>query len=434
MSLLDKTWRGLVYLSILLSVACDNSSSVGLELETGDNQTEVLFREFDLPTRTVYIDSLRTDGTSNLIFGHHEDSIFGSVNVKGYTEIQYRNGAIPADTLDLESGIMYLEAGDLLTSNVFVDLNVEVRVLNDEIFNFVVYEADQITNVDNEVVGELSIAAADGLPIVVVDLDEEFTTFLWEHTLNANNIADIDLNVELSVQDENGGIITLDLNQDSTFIQLNSLDSRDTVFNTFFDFENHFHTVERDRSTGIFSSLQESGDLTISGDVAYINALSGLYTSIDLSEFIAFLDENLDVVINNADLEIPVVGLDVNRVAQKNDNLRVFFSNETNQIDGPGALLDFENNGLAIDAEYAEFNLDRGQPTTIRILPLDEEDFNYDDDITLFSQYLIQRRVEDSTFVTTNFILFPTNNFSVEQTGLVAPSVKLKVFYTTLNE
>ncbi len=432
MNLLDKASQELVvFLSLLVLVACGDSGDTLLELEPGDDATEVLFETFDLSVSSVFMDSLRTDGGTALIVGANRDSVYGLVDVTSYVELDYRNGPIPSDTLEVERATFYMEITELQSQNIVLDQTIELRITREAIYESAIYLSDETLQTEEEVIGTVPVLLTSEDTLVAVDLDTDFTNLLWDNIDNNNNIASLDFGLALSGSDPTGGIASIDITADSTFIEFTSTNDVDSAFTTVFLLENQFHHVERDRSGSLTAGLTSTGDSLAEGANAYINSLAGIYTSIDLSPLVSFLENNSDAVINIARLELPIPENQSLPLAQSLEALNFFFGKaNSGLINGPGLIDDIGNTVLAPEIEYA-LGQRRISARNVR-LETEEERSSYDETISLFSQYLLERNLAGDGFITNRFIILPSARLSLDRGVISRNDVQLEIFYTVL--
>jgi len=430
MTLLAKARLGVIISSLLVFWACENTDDLGLELDPGDSETQVLFEELALTTNSVFIDSLRTDGGSGLIIGSNQDSVVGQVSVTAYTQIEYRNGTVPVDTLRLESGKLYLEVVDILSSNAFVDQEFEIRMTAEPVFQSAVYFADQSLATGDTVLATWPVIVSDFEQPIVVDLEFAFADRLWVELLESSNVSEWNLGIEIAAAQPDGGIVNVNIDGDSTFIALESLDSRDSDFNTFFDFTNQFHNVTRDRSGSLISDVNETGDVTSFNDISLVNALAGVYTTIDLGPLRDFAINNPDAVVNNAEIEIPSSEDLINERSTRVGIMNFLFAADGSVINGPGLLSDLGVTALAPEDDYLGASI----PQAARSVSLDVDNLDYNQQITLFSQFFLSMQTIDEETLTTGFVLIPALRLTTQQSAIVSDSVKMKLFYTVLSQ
>ena len=430
MTLLAKLQRLVLSAIVLFLLGCQNGENEELELDPGNAETQVLFQEFDLATTSILVDSLRTDGTSQLIVGANTDSVFGEVSVNAYAELAYRNGTVPVDTLRPESGTLYLEITDILSSGAFVDQELEVRLTTEPIFESAVYLSDDELETSETVIARWPLVVGSTDSLVSIDLEFSFIERFWSTVRSSNNISELDYGIEIRPSDPNGGMAAIEINADSSFLEILSRDVQDSSYLTFFVLENQAHNIERDRAGSALEGLSITGDETDASGISYINSMAGIYTKVDLSPFQDFIDNNPTAIINNATLELPILDQEINNLSQRIEGINFFFEKPGTVINGPGLIDDIANSVLAPEEQYSD-----GRPQlSSRVIFFDDDAMNYDESITLFSQFYLTQQVEDDDVVTTGFILIPSIRMTTQQSAIVASEVKLQIFYTEISQ
>ena len=88
--------------------------------------------ELVLPSRSIFIDSLRTDNESRLIAGNYRDERFGSIKAEAYSEVTFDEGQIIYDTLQYDSLIVNLTIDNFLTNDPGFQASFSLHKLSEE--------------------------------------------------------------------------------------------------------------------------------------------------------------------------------------------------------------------------------------------------------------------------------------------------------------
>lgn len=428
MNLLDKILKGAV-LSLLL-IACEEPGDLGLELNPGDSDTEVKFQEFTLPASTFYIDSMRTDRGANIIVGQNSDPVYGEIISQTFLELAYDNGQAPLDCLDIISGSLSFDISDILSLESVAVLDLEVRALTDTIFPERVYNRTDEIPVGDQVLDTWSIGVDSGDSVATVELGRGFVNQLWTMLENAEDITDFTMGLNISATTESNGLLALNIFGDTTEIILNSRDPLDTAYTTVLTFQNHFNQIGRDRSGSEIASLQQTGDsLSASGEVSYLNGAAGTVVKLRLQPFLDFVNTNDNIIINKADIEIPVSLERNNAIEQPIQDINLYFFKEGTVINGPGIATNVVNTAILPENEYQALT---ALPVPRAVL-YSSEDQNYTSTITLFSQSLLTDKLAGDEFLTEDLVVIPSNFVGIGQSSILNSGIKLKVFYTTVN-
>ena len=247
---------------------------------------------------------------------------------------------------------------------------------------------------------------------------------------NAEDITDFTMGLNISATTESNGLLALNIFGDTTEIILNSRDPLDTAYTTVLTFQNHFNQIGRDRSGSEIASLQQTGDsLSASGEVSYLNGAAGTVVKLRLQPFLDFVNTNDNIIINKADIEIPVSLERNNAIEQPIQDINLYFFKEGTVINGPGIATNVVNTAILPENEYQALT---ALPVPRAVL-YSSEDQNYTSTITLFSQSLLTDKLAGDEFLTEDLVVIPSNFVGIGQSSILNSGIKLKVFYTTVN-
>lgn len=428
MNLLDKILKGTV-LSLFL-IACEDPGDLGLQLDPGDSQTEVKFQEFVLPASTFYIDSMRTDRGSNILVGNNTDSVYGHVASQSFMELVYSSGQTPVDCLDVVSGRLTFEISDILSLESISVLHLEVRALTDTIFPSRIYDRmDEIPTEEGLVADTWTFGVDANDTIVNFDLGRGFVNRLWDLTENTEDITDLSLSLNLRANDESNGMVAINIFADTTELIINSKDPHDSIYSTVYTFQNHFNQVDRDRSGSRIESLVETGDsLSVDNGLSYLNGAAGTVVKLRMQPFLDFINNNDNIIINKADIDIPVYTPVNNAIQTPIQDISLYFYKDGTVINGPGIAQDVLNTAVLPENDYQSLT---ALPVP-RSIFYSEDDQLYTSTVTLFSQSLITDKLSGDEFLTEDLVVVPATWVSIGQTSIQNSGIKLKVFYTTV--
>ncbi len=429
MNLLDKILKGTV-LSLFL-IACDEPGDLGLELNPGDSETEVIFQEFVLPASTFYIDSLRTDRGANIVVGANTDTIFGQVKSESFLELSYESGQLPLDCLEVLSARLNFEIDEVLSLESVANLELEVRMLEDTILGPRVYDRqDAIPSADFVVdTWNLAIGASDS--IMGIDLGNRLSTTLWQVTRAAENVNDMYFGINIRATDASDGLIALDLAADTTEIIFSSRDPLDTMYTTVFRLRNHFNQITRDRTDSRMAPMQQTGDsIDNENGLTYLSQVSGTVVRLDLDPFLEFIESQENLIINKADIDIPTITNRANSIQSVVQDINLYFFKDGTVINGPGIANNVFNTALLQENDYSNLT---ALPIP-RVITYSEDDLNYTSTITLFTQSLLTDQLAGDEFLTDDLVIIPNSvsGLHIGQSSILNSGVKLKVFYTVV--
>ncbi|MEM9327752.1 MAG: hypothetical protein AAGA85_18935, partial [Bacteroidota bacterium] len=152
-------------------------------------------------------------------------------------------------------------------------------------------------------------------------------------------------------------------------------------------------------------------------------------SKVDLSPYLRFVEQEGNIVINKADLDVPLAPSTPNENSGDVGSLYFYFFKDGSVINGPGIVESLGTTVLLLDLEYADFAPMR----SIRQVALDQDATAYQETITLFVQRLLENHRDDEDYLTEALVTVPVTPLSLEQTAILKDGVKLRVFYTTTN-
>jgi hypothetical protein len=473
---------GLLIAAITLSFwGC--REDVGIELPPDVQRTEIKSAEFLLPVTNVYFDSLRTDKEGVIMVGEYTDNMYGKVTAKAFTEFRYKDGSIPtdfdwivrddyADSLaDYEFvGVrLTLDVDRTLTNDDFLDQLVEIRLLQDSIFDQGIYlstrtipEGAVIANGNltlNNLAG-IDFDDADFVP-VSINMDETYSNALFAEFVE-EGISIRPFGFSMKALTSNG-IFAFDAVSDTTELQFlmkgNLYDTltktiiKDTTFsavNFRLSTSNQFTNVVRDRSGSDIAGMLNKQEMDVNPDYAYLNELSGVFPKIDLTPFIEFAETENGVLINRATITIEEEISTIYSIP----SISYFFSTGDTEVNinwaGAFQFPTFFSTMWQTDTRY--LNSNSSQPgvlvhvrDTLSSSPIR---IGYTGSPTVFWQYLYDNKVDDLNGVDVekrpfirqrldgvdNLIVMNSGRLSLGRSSIKKDAVKLKIYYTKLRE
>jgi hypothetical protein len=134
------------FLSILLISSCSDPATVGLELAPGNNQIGVFYKEFNLNSQVVLLDSFNTVNSGVLVVGHEEDGFFGKTEGTGYTRMYFDASAEkPLALAILDSMFFNMEVASVNGSNLDQPKRYTVHRLTESLLDTLYYNFDALS-------------------------------------------------------------------------------------------------------------------------------------------------------------------------------------------------------------------------------------------------------------------------------------------------
>ncbi len=420
MNLLDRIKLG-PWLLVLIFFSCETNDE-GLEIKIHSN-TRVDYLELNLKTTSLIIDSLRTDENESpfyeprVVVGNYEDDLLGNLSATAYVEFAYVGGSQVWSSLNFDSLIFKLKRDQTLSNDSQPGEKLLLFPIKGEIYSEVVYlssfniERDSLP-VDTLIVNKQENQNLSRQP----GLADYIFSVLGEDTLRLGFVSQL----AITSMAETKSLLTFDMLSDSTEFSLYMSDDSLNAFRADFRFTGtHFSEVNRDRSTAVFGQPDDLDTVSVSDEFTIINPLHGVTTLVDMEPFVDFIQNNQNIVINKAEMEIDIDTSAGNPLEQ----IRYYYFRENSGIRGEGVLDDPLNTLMLTNDGYLT-----GQR---RILVGAADSINYMNDITIFTQIFISKYEEEAEFLTEKLVLTSDRFIDLYETRV--NSVKFKIYYTSLN-
>ena len=402
----------------------------GLEVEDDAfNNTSVEFQEFSLHTTNIFIDSLRTDSENAIVTGRFSHPVFGSIEATGYAELNIAGGSIPADTLYYDSLLLKLQLENFRTQD---GGNVELYVKslkkgkyfpNNVLFDDVIYLYTHDLVQDSLVVDTLRFNVTSANQVVSYKANSLGKYIFDRLNLLSTTSEKLKFSDILAIYsaENNLSALTVDLLSDSSRMVMYMHDDSATVYETRLDFKsNHITHITRNTAGTVIENLQTTDTFSVSSDFTYVSPLFGVYSLVGLHPFIDFVQNSGKIIINKAELVSETDVLDV-----PISSLRYYIHDEQYGIHGEGVYKDAKNYVVLSNESY--FNNNTTQLFTNKL-----DSTVYAGDVTFFTQYAVNQYIENKKITAHNLVVTPNKFVSLQESRLLAPGVKLRIYYTTL--
>lgn len=456
---------GVILVMALAFFSCEEENILGSNINPAEDRLEVQFKEFVLPATNLFSDSVRTDRDSYILTGTFTDEIYGKMEAEGYQTLDILNTIIPADSARLDSVVLSLRFLTYHTDPSAKMHELVVHQAADTIHSAGIYLSNRKATLNRNLDGtlqELGRVRFETDPsrdsVITVKLTNAFgeslLRLLDERRDDFRTILPGELGpIALSTADGNDALIGFNPNNAASNITLhyhtydeeNMEIVEDSLFYRFefngganFDFSN-YNYVNVDRSASLFSGItgDESQVIDPDPDHVFLNPVTGIYPMVDLREIYEFFedkvgdDSNLNII--SSQLAMPMDGSDTTAFQQINDNLRYLFADENGNFDGGQVLLNPGRNIILTDDSY--LGLTNGNVITVGLV--NNETFSITSDITLFTQLMIENRlnsdVEEGAFPT-HLVMVPIRASSFDQSTFFKEGIKVRVYYSVLNQ
>jgi hypothetical protein len=419
--ILSGNTRAAVVLSALLLflTSCD-SEIEGLEI-ANDEKTSVSFLDLSLPGKNIYLDSLRTDDEEQLIVGELSDQDFGASRATGFMEYVFTSGSFISDSLQYDSLIFTTRIRSIRGSGN--NLRLFVHRISENIYREAVYVRQKTATYSNRIVDTVNLDLNQGIDsVLTISLPNHGQT-LYNEMNGVTDLRDFSATFALVPDDNSDLLISLDLADDTSSVVLyTSKDSLVYTSNYATDNVAHFSNISRDHSASNFSSLQDLDTFDINGGML-LDPLLGYYPVVDMQPFIDFVTENDQILINKAEIEVELADNSGSSI----EGIRFFFFKEGIGIEGDAQFVGSPLNSILMANEsYLPQS-----PTIVRIAGLQEN--QYRADVTLFTEVFYNNLRTNDLILAEKMVLIPNEPLTIS-TSFMNPELRLKLYYTTINQ
>ena len=449
---------------LLLALAifsCEEENELGSNINPDEDKLKVEFREFILPAKNVFFDSVRTDFDPYILTGTINDDLYGNIAVEGYQSINILTSTLPAVNAELDSVRINLRFLDYFTDPSAKSHTIEVRQLRDTLYEGVVYQAKRQGNF---VTGLNGTSVAVGSHTYEIDpasdsvlsfkLSDSYGNFLLNRlsiirgtTIDATfrSFAPGEINpIALVTDNSNDALVAFDATSEASNITLHYHTPTEDSLQYSFVFRNvrgnslpGYNHVDVDRAGSKFSVLtgERLQTVDIDENLVHMHPISGIYPMVDLTEMYDFFDAELaggdPISIISSQIVMPIDPSDTSEYESSSGSLQFLFSDAQGNFNGGQVVLNPARNAVLADDSY----LGIGNSPTLAIGSLNSDLFAITRDISIFSQLMIENRIdpdETGEAFPSNLVMMPPLSSSINQTSFFKDGIKIRVYYTVL--
>ncbi len=404
--------------------SCESgTSSFDFDLE---NNTRVQLVELVLPSRSIFIDSLRTDNESRLIAGNYSDERFGSIKAEAYSEVTFVEGQIIYDTLQYDSLIVNLTIDNFLTNDPGFQASFSLHKLSEEFETSLVYLKEnkmgiraQIDSVSFPLIPTLD-SQTQNVSFKANKWGRDIFTKITVDSVGQIINATVD-NIALIPIEGNQTAISINLDSDSTELVLYS--SYDTIaYETKFRLTSNNHSyISRVTTGNENNNMDDAAVFDMSDDSQLISSLFGVYNYVDLTPLQEFIASNKTLLINQAEINTSVQASSRDEVSE----MRYYFYDEQYGFRGEGIFENAFLNAVLSNTAYLEGS------STLLVSEFNSEDEIYEQDITFFIESFANYYSEEGEFFANGLVLTPAEFVTLQESLLRNPSSTSIIIYAT---
>lgn len=343
MTLWDRRF-GLILGLAFFTFACEEPGEIGLELNPENGTFVARYDEIQIPTSVIEYEDILSDNSTRidkltqrpitggrLLTGDYSTQDFGRFQSKAFSSLYLSaSGFNPGDSAVLDSLIFSIKVDYLYgeQGNFIGNKRILVHELDEEIKIDSVYLTKNSTSYIEEPIGEFNfdISSFDSIRVDTVfttrlsdELGQRFLDKAITDTLTYNNniaFRKFFDGIALVSDEVNGVVAGIHAENTSTFIQLYYHDLEDTSSFTYImqgwdslgvNITRYYNNITLDKSGSPIEGIPDfHTDFQTSNGLSYIQASSGIFTKLNIGTYLDFLDTIDHLVINRAELIIPV--------------------------------------------------------------------------------------------------------------------------------
>jgi len=446
-------------------LSCETASDIGIPYELS-SEAGVRFAELTLPAANVKIDCLRTDSENRILIGNYQDDLVGAVRAESYFSMRFRGGSLPSNTVasdfKYDAVRMSFAANNSIPLEAGKTQSFTVYQLSDTLANLV-YLSNKSEPLGNEIgVFETPFETSDTL-IINFQLADEFGALLFETARAGASLAGTAdwPSLALAPTSQSNSISEILLSSDTTGIYLYVTDPdgiaevndagdttyRDTTYVAAFEFAPvggtypHYVHLERDHSSGSFSTIEDGQEVSLPSGRTIIDPLAGISTRLSLSQLASFFESNDRIIINSASIFFE---LDEDTERNRLENFYHFFLTKGHFF-GPGLVVNpFKNvvmsdnsflggNQLAATSGVAEDETGLLTTPTLFFQTLYRNYYDPDlqSELSINEPALFVRDFLTGGFRTIDgLILLSTQDVTLQRSTFKKNGIKLRIYYT----
>lgn len=343
----------LMLITMALFSSCNEPDIIGLEVLPANDKLNISYNDtFPVIAYSIKEDSIRSDKTVLNLLGNYNDPVFGRTAAGFYTQIRLSSNNVDFGTSPVADSLVLTLAYKGYYGKLR-KLNIKVFELLEDIYKDSTYYSNKVLNTDNQPLADLSLIPAPG-DSVVVDTQKyaphlriKLSMGLAQKFLNESLSANMNDNehflpffkglyVTTTFVNSEGAILYFDLmNVLSQVTLYYKNDSNDSLKYNFVINDNcaRFNAFNHYNYTNANPSLQQqiNGDTLLGDSLLYLQSMSGLKVKLKFPNFKAYCENN-KIVLNKAELIIPVETDDSQSKYPLPEKLTLVRLNETGQI------------------------------------------------------------------------------------------------------
>lgn len=394
-----------------------------------ENNTAVELVELVLPTRSIFIDSLRTDNESTIVAGRYADARFGDIEAEGYTQIKYDDGRIISDTLKYDSLIINLTIENFVSNDPNAEVALDLFGIREDLEASVVYLKNKkgVTGFRLDTMRFNLQYSVDSLKQNIRVRADRLGDYIY------SQLIDDDIDVETDGYTGDVGFVSKADNQTALTINLDS-DSSELLLYTSFDtivyetrlvFQDlHYSYVSNDFSGSQLEGITDREIFDLGTNEQFISPIFGIFNFVDFAPLQSFIESYGKVLINRAEIKTPYL----TSIKEEVRNTRYYFHDSTYGIRGEGIFTNGYETAILSNEAYIN------ESVQILIGSKVEGELYYSQDLTFFIENYYNYYLTQGDFLTDGIVITPNRWVTLQESELFSPSsTTIKIYVTSIN-
>ena len=295
---------------MLVFIGCQQDAP---RVQTGfGGSTDVVGKMLRLPTRNIRIDSIRTDNEGHVVFGRTDRGDFGKVEAVASLSFSFSSGKV-------------FEEGSVLRKLEFhyvipvVDqarppLVFQVHALTRQLSRTAAYHGYHAIDRDLNSLSSFDHEFSDDTPYYSADISEvgEYAAEIlkeyhqqWKERDKSVSAFDYPVGIALSLPESLNRMVTMDSHADSTYLEVEFLDTNSEVGRARLNLVKYFSHLERDRSGSRLEGVEDLQAFDLQDGSVHVDPLAGVYTVISLDPLVEYLQSSPPLIFSYVEASLP---------------------------------------------------------------------------------------------------------------------------------
>ncbi len=458
---------GLILGLALLTFACEEPGEIGLDINPENGTFVARYLEIPIKNSITQHEDILSDNSTRvdfqsqrpisdgrLLVGSYTSPDFGTFKSRAFASFNLGQAGFTPEGFSFDSLILYARVEYVYGNNFTGTKRIYIHQLEEDIKTDSLYLTKNSTPYSMDPIGEFNFdfssfdttridtlmkaRISDELGIMLLDSAQSDTMNFYNNEELRKFFKGLAF-----VPEENSGLVTgIHAESQSTFMRLHIHNTTDTSFFDFIipgytqdtiystnsngeedtlyvtkNFTRYYNSIELDKTGSPIAGIPGFyEDFETNDELSYIQGSSGVFTKLNFGDYNQFLDTVKNLVINRAELIIPVHSY--SDYLEPSPALDLYLTDESNRF--------VESNVDSLRTVYA---------TIGRVTYQETENENYGEyigEITPYIQSLTSGISTDTLILIGQSGLF-NSVLTVNQTVIEKDNILLKIYYSSIN-